>query len=137
MFAVPGSSELTPQQRSGNVCIWCPRQLAPGGGVDLGGADAWYPRACQPCYEIQGRALVTYLEWNDHAVDCTVCRAAPCDTAQTLRHAHEDARERAGLPTIFCLDCGNMCRRARGMIAEPNTCSPLWAMTFRPCACYT
>ncbi|GGO54268.1 hypothetical protein GCM10012286_63630 [Streptomyces lasiicapitis] len=106
VFAVPAGAELTPQQRSGNVCIWCPKELLAGKGVALGGTDTWYPHACPSCYDIQGRALVTSLDWNDHTVDCANCHTTPCDTAQTLRHAHEDARQRARLRPIFCLDCG-------------------------------
>ncbi|MFD9075465.1 hypothetical protein [Streptomyces lasiicapitis] len=105
MFAVPASAELTPQQRSGNVCIWCPQELLAGKGVSLGGVDTWHPHACPSCYDIQGRALVTYLDWNDHTVDCAICQTTPCDAAQTLRHANEHARERAGWRPIFCVDC--------------------------------
>ncbi|MVO84653.1 hypothetical protein GPA10_07695 [Streptomyces sp. p1417] len=116
IFVVPGGMLLTPQQNAGQVCVWCPRSLHPGEGVDLGGSGPWWPHACLSCYEAQTRVLATYLDWADHADGCTLCKAAPpCDTAHTMGTDHIDALCRIAKPAL-CSDCHR--------ITEPHTFRP-------------
>ena len=105
LFVVPAGTALTVQQRSGTVCVWCPRDLDGGDGVDLGGTGDWRPRACPPCHEVQRHSLATYLDWYDHGITCMRCPLGPCERGQALRAEHLTARERAGMPQLWCAHC--------------------------------
>ncbi|MFD9905651.1 hypothetical protein [Streptomyces sp. NPDC059063] len=104
-FAVPADNALTVQQRSGTVCVWCPRTLDGGEGVDLGGAGDWRPHACPACHKIQSRALTTYLDWYDHGVTCMRCPLRPCERGRALAAEHLTAREQSGKPPLWCVHC--------------------------------
>ncbi|GGV13497.1 hypothetical protein [Streptomyces spectabilis] len=105
LFVVPPLSSLAPEQRAGAVCVWCPRALPPGEGVDLGTIGTSRLRACSACHLLQSRALRTYLDWYDHGIDCLRCPLGPCEQARVLREGHLDARQRAGKPPLWCVHC--------------------------------
>ncbi|MGA4841693.1 hypothetical protein [Streptomyces sp. G45] len=106
IFIVPPGCALTAEQRAGAVCVWCPRVLDGGdAGMDLGGTGDWHPRSCPACYEVQGRALASYLDWHEHGITCPHCPLRPCDHGQALGAEHLAARERAGKPALTCAHC--------------------------------
>ncbi|MEI5100277.1 hypothetical protein RB200_19335 [Streptomyces sp. PmtG] len=99
---------LNIEQRKGTVCVWCPRLLLPRDGVDLGGDDGWWPRACRGCHTVHTRVVATYADWNDHLDRCLECREdKPCPFPGALRAAHVEARRRAGRPSVWCMRCLN------------------------------
>ncbi|MGA4840987.1 hypothetical protein [Streptomyces sp. G45] len=101
---------LTLLQTQGNQCVWCPQQLLPGRGVDLGGDQGWRPHACRRCHALRTRVVATYVAWNDHIVDCAVCTHGCCATAATLRIAHLAARQRIDRSSAWCLHCETLIR---------------------------
>ncbi|WP_030678761.1 hypothetical protein [Streptomyces sp. NRRL B-1347] len=103
LTVVPALSTLCPEQRSGAVCVWCPRALPPGEGVDLSSDGRL--RACAPCHMVQARVLATYLGWYDHGITCLRCPLGPCDRGQVLATRHQAAREQAGKPPLRCVHC--------------------------------
>ncbi|MCI3929968.1 hypothetical protein [Streptomyces sp. AN091965] len=105
LFVVPALSTVTIQQRSGTVCVWCPRTLDGGEGVDLGALGDWHLRACPACHEVQGRVLATYLDWYDHGIACLYCPLGPCERGKELGAQHLAAREQAGKPELSCVGC--------------------------------
>ncbi|WP_030680193.1 hypothetical protein [Streptomyces sp. NRRL B-1347] len=105
LFAVPAADDLTEQQRSGAVCVWCEYELHPREGIDLGGPSPWRPHGCAPCCEDQSRALTTYLNWYDHGIGCLRCPLGPCEQASALATSHLSAQARAGRPELSCVNC--------------------------------
>ncbi|MFI8930662.1 hypothetical protein ACIG3E_23665 [Streptomyces sp. NPDC053474] len=103
LAVVPALSALCLEQRSGAVCVWCPRVLPSGEGVGL--SPDGRLRACTPCHTIQARALATYLDWYDHTVTCLYCPFGPCERGQALAAQHVAAREHAGKPELSCVGC--------------------------------
>lgn len=103
LAVVPALSALCAEQRSGAVCVWCPRALPPGEGVTL--SPDGRLRACTPCRMVQARVLATYLDWYDHGIECLYCPLGPCGRGQVLAAEHLAARERAGKPELSCVGC--------------------------------
>lgn len=103
LAVVPALSALCLEQRSGAVCVWCPRVLPPGVGVGL--SPDGRLRACTPCHTVQVRVLVTYLGWYDHIVTCLYCPFGPCERGRALAARHQAWREQAGKPELSCVGC--------------------------------
>jgi hypothetical protein len=103
-YEVPGASAMTPEQRSGSVCVWCSK--AEDGMVRLGGAEGWLPHACVPCRTARLASLHTYWAWLTHVESCPMCLLARCGEAEPLARAHHEARHQAGKETqVWCVQC--------------------------------
>ncbi|MFK0140733.1 hypothetical protein [Streptomyces murinus] len=93
---------LSQEQQTGTACVWCGSPAGP----DAVGLEYPGRRGCPDCYLARIRWLITWYDWQRHALDCTPCQQlTTCHVGRGRRVQHELTIVPACKEPLFCASC--------------------------------